>query len=444
MNLTTESIPQMIRKIAIPSSIGMFFYTMYNIVDTYFAGLISTDAQAALSLSFPLYFVIIAFSAGIGQALTSLLANYIGAQKLQDGKILIFQAQTLAIIISIVITVLGISFTPYIFTWMGASGNYHLLSVQYMNTLSAGTLFFIMQNTFNAVLSATGNTLPYRNILIFSFLLNLILDPLFMFGYKFIPAMGIIGLGLATLVSQLVGCMYMYYHLRKSSLWSKGNIKDFIPQKEFVLKLVQLGAPVTFSMLTISFGIFVMTYIIGVFGKVGVAAYGIASRIEQIALLPVLGLNTAVMAIVGQNNGAKLYDRVEKTWYTAISYALIIIFMGACLVFLFATYLMQLFSNDNEVVNIGITYLKFSAFILPSYILIFITNSLLQGLKRPVFIMWVGLARQLIIPLIVYPIIAIYLKFELIGIWYSLFVIQWMACVVTVLYGKHILKLIRS
>jgi len=444
VNLTESNISKTLRQIAIPVSIGMFFHTMYNIVDTYFAGKISTDAQAALTFSFPLFFIIISMSAGLSQGLAALLSNYLGANNKEMGRLVIFQALTLGIIISIILSILGYCLTPFVFSKMGAENNFLSLSIVYMRTLFSGSIFFIIQNIFNAILTSSGKTKPFRNILIFSFDLNIFLDPLFMYGYWIVPRMGIQGLAVATIITQAIGCFIMFLYVKKETIWNQIKFENFIPNRNIIKELLRQGIPITLNMLTISFGIFIITYFIGIYGKFGVAAYGIASRIEQIAMLPAIGLNSAVLILVGQNNGAEKYERVKRIWMVAIFYGMVIIVIGASLIYLSAPYIMIFFTLEDEVIKIGAQYLKISAFVLPAYILIFITTSMLQGIKRPRVIMWIGIARQILVPILAYSLISIYFKLDLNIIWYALLITQWIACAVSLIYGAIVLNKISS
>ena len=169
MNLLEDSIPKLVKKIALPASVGTLFQTLYNIVDTFFAGKISAEALSALTKSFPIYFIIIATSIGVTVAGTSLIANSIGEK--DKNKILFYFTNTLyyGLIISIVITLIGLFFAKKVFFLMGSSNEVINLGTQYTNTIFAFSVLFILVVSFNSLLHAEGDTKTYRNALILSF-----------------------------------------------------------------------------------------------------------------------------------------------------------------------------------------------------------------------------------------------------------------------------------
>ncbi len=164
LNLTKDPIPNLIKRIAIPASIGTFFQTMFNIVDVYFAGKISPEALSALAKSFPIYFIIIAACVGVTVGGTSLIANSIGEGNKE--KVLGFFAQTIiyAIIVSIIITSIGLIYAPSLFSLMGSVDQVHALSLEYTNVVFSGSIAFIIFVALNSLLQADGDTVTYKNI----------------------------------------------------------------------------------------------------------------------------------------------------------------------------------------------------------------------------------------------------------------------------------------
>ena len=186
-DLTRKPISRLIQTIAVPASIGFFFNTMYNVVDTYYGGQLSTDALAALSLSFPVFFMIIALGSGIATGTTALISNSIGEGDREKASEYIGQAISFTILIGIVMTVVGLLISPGLFKILGARDQYLDLGLSYMNVILLGTVFFLLIYTFNAILNAQGDARTFRNYLIGGFFLNIILDPWFMYGGFGIP-----------------------------------------------------------------------------------------------------------------------------------------------------------------------------------------------------------------------------------------------------------------
>lgn len=440
MDLLRDPIPGLIRQLAIPASVGFFFNTMYNIVDTYYAGLISTEALAALSLSFPVFFIMIAVGAGISQGTTALIANALGASDEDQAHRLWIQALTFGILLGLVLTVAGLFLSRPLFHLLGAEGAYLETSLRYMQTIMAGTILFLMQSITNTALGARGDTRTFRNVLIGGFLLNLALDPWFLFGGFGLPPMGIRGIALATVVIQGLGSTFLFTRVRRLPGWQGISLRRMIPERKPFQEIATQGFPAAVNMSTVALGIFVITWFVSRFSKEGVAAYGIATRIEQMVLLPTIGLNIAVLTLTGQNNGAGLLHRVRETWITTIRYGIFMMLAGGAAIFVLRESIMSIFTDDSRVIANGSDYLAIASITLAAYVILFQTVFMLQGLKRPMYAVWIGIYRQIVAPLLVFQVLAFGLDWKLHGIWWGIFFVTWSAALVTLAYGLHILK----
>ena len=397
LSLTKDPIPGLIKKIALPASVGTFFQTMFNVVDTFFAGKISPEALSALAKSFPIYFIIIAACVGVTVGGTSLIANSIGENNKE--KVLGYFANTIiyAFLISILITIIGLVFSPSLFALMGSDDEVILLSLKYTNVIFAGSIIFIMVVALNSLLHADGDTKTFRNILILSFFLNIILNPLFIFGFGFIPAMGIVGIGVATIVAQFVGLLIIFNKIIKSSRIKDISIKYFYPKVYLLKNLFFQSAPISAALLLISVGNFIIFAYIGIFGEYATAGYGSAARFEQILLLPVLGLNTAIISIIGQNFGAKNFSRVKESYFKAVMYGFTLMLISGLIIFLSADKIVSIFSNNQDVISFGTTYLKISALIFPAYPIFFISNGFFMAIKKSTYSMYLNIIRNVIL-----------------------------------------------
>ena len=397
LSLTKDPIPSLIKKIALPASVGTLFQTLFNVVDTFFAGKISPEALSALAKSFPIYFIIIAACVGVTVGGTSLIANSIGENNKE--KVLGYFANTIiyAFLISILITIIGLVFSPSLFALMGSDDEVILLSLKYTNVIFAGSIIFIMVVALNSLLHADGDTKTYRNILILSFFLNIILNPLFIFGFGFIPAMGIVGIGVATIVAQFVGLLIIFNKIIKSSRIKDISIKYFYPKVYLLKNLFFQSAPISAALLLISVGNFIIFAYIGVFGEYATAGYGSAARFEQILLLPVLGLNTAIISIIGQNFGAKNFSRVKESYFKAVMYGFTLMLISGLIIFLSADKIVSIFSNNQNVISFGTTYLKISALIFPAYPIFFISNGFFMAIKKSTYSMYLNIIRNVIL-----------------------------------------------
>jgi len=438
--LTTEPIPVLIRRIAVPASIGYFFNTMFNVVDTVFGGLISTRALAALSLSLPVFFIILAMGVGISTGTTALIANALGAGERREAKLIAIQGITFGVLLSIVITYSGCLASPFLFSLLGASGPYLDDSLIYMNTIFAGAIFFMLAYMLNAILYALGDTRSFRNFLTAGFFMNIALDPFFIYGGFGLPPLGILGIALATVLIQAGGCLYLGVKVYQTRLISNKDVRDIFPKARPFIEIARQGFPASINMMTVGLGIFVITYFVSRFGKEAVAAYGIATRIEQIILLPSIGLNVATLTIVAQNNGAGRFDRITETLNRSLLYGGLLMAAGTLIVFAGAAPLMGLFTGDGGVIGIGKVFLRIDSLVFFAYVILFVNVAALQGVKRPFYAIWLGLSRQVVAPVLVFYTTTVLLGFGLLGIWWGIFAITWTAALVTLFYSGALLK----
>ena len=296
INLTKDPIWTLLRKVTIPASVGSLFQTFYNLVDTWFAGKISAEAIGAIAKSFPIYFTIIAVGVGVGAGTNALIGNSLGEKKNKVASMYIAQSLIFALFISILVTLFGLNASNFLLGVMGSDEAGIFLTREYLDIIFYGTFIVLIQISFNGTLNAQGDTKSYRNVLIFSFFLNIFLNPLFIWGYGIIPAFGIAGLAIATVISQLIGTIYLAYKVNNCRIKKYLKIQCFIPKYSYLISLIKQSVPIMFSMLFIGVGIFNILYFIGQFGDLATAGYGAALRIEQVFLLPVIGLNTAVLS----------------------------------------------------------------------------------------------------------------------------------------------------
>tara|TARA_B100001245_G_scaffold235902_1_gene224923 strand:- start:395 stop:1756 length:1362 start_codon:yes stop_codon:yes gene_type:complete len=410
VDLTRDKISELIRKIAIPSSIGTLFQTLYNIVDAKFAGLISPEAIIAIAKSFPIYFIIIGATVGLSAGVTALISNALGKKDESTASFLFSQSILVSIVASIIVTAIGIYGTEPILIFLKTGPEVISYATDYMHVIFLGSILFFLQLTINASLVSRGDTKSLRNVHIVSFFLNIVLNPIFIYGFYFIPAMGISGIALATLCAQFYGLIYIIYKINQTDLKKYIYLECFYPKINLLKGIIRQAIPATGSMMFIGFGIFVLLYYVSTYGDYSAGGYGAAIRFEQLFLLPVLGLNASTLSLVGQNFGALNFDRIRETYLKSILYGTV--FMGICGIFIFfaSSYIIIFFSNDPQIIFYGSTYLKVAAFAGPCYPIFFISSALLQGLKKPVYQMMINLMRMVVLPIVALTIAVIYLK----------------------------------
>ena len=408
MDLTKDSIPILVRKLAIPASVGTLFQTLYNIVDTYFAGKISPEALSALSKSFPIYFIIVATTIGVTIAGTSLIGNSIGEK--DEKKVFYYFTNIIyfGIFISVIISIIGLIFSKSIFIAMGSTREVTNYGLEYTNVIFSGTFIFILVVSLNSFLHAEGDTKTFRNALIISFFLNIILNPILIFGFLIIPAFGIKGIGIATIISQLISLFIVSNKIIKNKRIKEITKEYFSIKLTFVKDIFFQSMPISLAICGYSIASAIIFTYIGYSGEQAAAGYGAATRIEQVVLLPVLGINTAIISIISQNFGAGNFLRIRESYYTAIKYALMIMIVSGVFIFITSGIIPTFFSDNLEVIYYGKKYLQISAFVLPAYPIFFLSNGFFMALKKSENALITNFFRNLILPIATFYI-AIYI-----------------------------------
>lgn len=437
MNMLKDSIPLLVRKLAVPAATGLFFTTMFNVTDTFYTRFISSAALAGLSLSFPVYIILIAVGAGLGAAVQALSANALGGHNEKQGALYGISAFLLSLILGICIGISGYILLKPVLRLAGAEGAALQEAVRYSSIIISGILFFYINAICNGILSARGDTKTYRNFLVIGFFANLLLDPFFIFVLK----LDTVGIALATVLVQLIGTLFLgkkVLSLKLSEITGKLSKQQLLHDwKELLLQAV----PISFNTMSIALGVFIINYFLLKYGGAAAAAgYGAAIRIEQILLMPVMGLNTAIITITGHNNGAGNIDRVKKSWLTGQMYGVGIMAAGAVLLYPFRNFWMGIFTQDPQVISAGANYISVEVFSMFSYVFLNMGVSTLQGLKKPRFILVMGLLRQIALPPLVFYGLGTVAGLQLWGVWYGLLVIPTSAALATVWYtGKQLM-----
>jgi Na+-driven multidrug efflux pump len=226
---------------------------------------------AALSLSFPVFFVVLAVGSGLSQGTTALLANALGAGDLIEARRVFAQSLIFAAAAGVLLTSLGWIAAPWLFRQLGAEGGYLTTVLAYMNVVLGGALFFLLPMVINAALAAQGNARPYRNFLFAGFAANIILNPVLMWGWSGLPALGVGGIALATVLVQLAGAIFLWRHAMGAELMRDLKPADFRPNARVLQRIAGQAVPAALNMLTVALGVFVITWFVQHFGKEAVA-----------------------------------------------------------------------------------------------------------------------------------------------------------------------------
>lgn len=433
VDLNLDPVTGLYRKLAAPAAIGMLFTTLTNIVDTFFGGMLSASALAGMALASPVFFMVLTFGIGIGHSTNALVGNRLGANRPLEAKKLALQATSFAITLSSSASLLAFILAPWLFEKMGASDPYLQLAVIYIRVVLTGTLFFSLSLVMNSILNTRGDTLSYRNAQVIGFFANAVLDAFFIF----VLDMGVAGLATATVLVQASIFGYLLLKVLKLDFMQTPTLSDLVPIPALYKEVAQQSFPNTVSMMLVALGSLIVVSFVSRFGESAMAAFGVALRLEQVMLLPILGLSLAALSMTSVNFGAGHAERIREVFYTGVGLAACVALAGGTLLFLSGEFLMRLFNDDPDVVAIGTQYLKYESVILPAYAMTFIGSSVLQGLKRPIVVMMINAVRQVLAQLLLFWIAIELLGQGVSGIWKSLVLINWVAAAVMLAVARH-------
>ncbi len=437
--LVTRPVPECIRRIAVPASVGFFFHTMFNVVDTWFAGLIGTTAQAALSLTFPVFFIVIAAGSGLQVGTTALVGHALGSRERDQAGLMVRQSLLFGLALAAVLTAVGLALSTPLYRALGAEGDYLAACLDYVTPIFWGAVFFLLIYVFNGTLQAVGDTKSFRNVLVAGAVLNVGLDPWFIYGGAGLPAMGLPGIAWATVLVQAMGAAYLGLRVRRTGLMAADGPGSFVPRAAPLAELARQSLPAGANYVTMGLGIFIITWFASRYGQTAVAGYGVGTRVEQILLMPTIGLNIATLSMTSQNYGAGRLDRVRETVAACLRYGAWIMAGGMVILLVGAGPLMGAFSDDPQVVYEGARFLRVAALILYAYVLLFVHVSVMQGLRRPMFALWVGLYRQIAAPALLFWLLTMHLELGVTAIWWGVLAVNWSAGVFSFVYARRVL-----
>ena len=394
-DLTTGSMAQHFKNLAIPAAFGMLFSTLYNVVDVYWAGRLSTEAQAGLAIGFQAFFILMAIGIGLGSALSALVSNAKGSRDASGGRKYAAQGISYGVIATLSLMVIGTFSGPYLISLVSEPGGYRDAALGYFRWLIFALPGFMMALGGNGILQAHGDTKTMQRALLVAFFVNVFLNPLLMFGIPGLwDGIGFNGIAASTVVSQTGVAIFVISRVFKLELMNRIKRAEFFPNLGSFRDITAQLLPASTSMMVMFISGFVVQFALKGFGEHAIAAFGIALRIEQILLLPVIGMTGALLPIAGQNFGAGNHARVRDAlffcWKTGFAMSLI-----AVPILLFASpFAMSIFTDDADVIAVGVSYLRVDAFLFAIYMMLFSINSFLQALKRPIWTLWISIYRQ--------------------------------------------------
>ncbi|MFH1592038.1 MAG: MATE family efflux transporter [Candidatus Woesearchaeota archaeon] len=360
VNLLTEgNILKSIIFLAVPILLGNLLQSLYNLTDTFWVGRLGEEAVAAVSLSFPVIFLIIAFAGGIGLAGAILVAQYKGREDSENVNKVSGQTFLMAFIASIVLGAIGYFLAPGIVRLLGAEQEVIPGAVSYMSISFIGVLFVFGYAIYQSLARGVGDAKTPVYIVLGTVLLNFLLDPLFIFGYGFIPGYGVGGAALSTLGTQAVALMAGLIVLNTGKRGIHLKLHNFKPDFSLMKKIIKLGIPSSLEQSSRSIGFILMVGIVASFGTTILASYGIGQQIIMLVIIPALSLSIANSTLVGQNIGAGKPERAEKIARISTLIGFISLTFIGIILFIFAPSLVSIFvPGETEVIKYGTQFIR--------------------------------------------------------------------------------------
>jgi len=431
-DLTQGSIYRHMWRIGLPAALGMVFNTLYNLTDNWFAGQISDVALSGLSIASIVFALFLALGMGLQSGTSAMVAADVGSKNRQKVIEWINCSHGITWFLSGLILLLGWFFAMDLLHYLSEDEQIIGMAWDYTSIILLGNVFFNLTSCFAGALIAHGNTVSYRNVLIVGFFANWLLNPLFIF----VLDLGVAGLAWSTLIIKAGSAAYLWLVLKKEV--DAGSKPAF--NLDHWRQLLAQIMPASMNMLTIIIGGFITIYFIAQFGDGPVAGYSVGIRIEQLLLMPALGLNAAVMALVGQNFGAGNLDRVKEIYHKSLKVAaLISLFFIPTMIFL-SPLMMTQFTNSQAIIDVGVYYLRADAFAFYGYMLLFCSNALLQAVKQPLFPLVIGILRQMVLPIAAFYVLIELMDFGLYAIFWAIVAIVLASSLVALWYTRGRLK----
>lgn len=429
--------------------IAMFIQTIYNLVDTWWVSFLGTDALAAVGFVFPFFIILMAFAAGVGIGGGSAISRKIGAKDKIGADHVAIHTIILMILVTVIFTVVLFVFARDIFTWIGA-GNTIDMAVGYSQIIFAGSIFIFFTNVANAILRSEGDAKRSMYAMLLGAVLNIFLDPLFIYDKLTIYNITIPGLGLgvpgaawATVLSLGISSavMFNWLFLRKDT-YVIFKFHGFKFNTNILKDIFKVGIPaallqLSMAIMMIIVNIFIVTVVNA--GTDGVAVYQTGWKVATLAIMPLIGISTAVISVIGAAYGAKDYKKLNTAYIYSLKIGLIIEIIIALATFILAPYIAASFTTSEDATRIFYTLQNFLMIIClfyPGVAFGMLTSSMFQGTGKGVNSLLVTLIRTIIFTPLFIVLFATILRMGLPGVWWGIVVANLAGSMISFLWGK--------
>lgn len=418
--ITEGPILNSLAKLAWPIMVSQLMQTLYNLVDTIWVGRVGANAVAAISIGFPLVFLMIAIAAGLTIAGTAIIAQYKGAGRDKEINKVLGQLFSFIGALSLVIAILGIIFSRKMITMMGAEQVIVNQASGYIRIIFAGVPFMFGFFIFSSILRGIGDTMTPAIMMFSSVVLNMILDPLLIFGVGFFPEYGVRGAAIATIFSRAVVTIIAFYMLLKGTKGLKLKLKNIKPDLAIIKLIVKIGFPSSIEQSMIALGQLFMTTLVTSFGTMVLAAYGIVNRIISLPIILAFGLSAAATTMVGQNIGAEKKERAERTAVISMVTVFIALNIIGVVLILNPDFVIGIFNKAPDVLKYGSSYLRIVAFTFGFIGIMSVGNGVFKGAGRTFPPMVIAIISQWVFRVACGYLFARVFNWQQAGLWWAI------------------------
>jgi putative MATE family efflux protein len=423
--------------LAFPIMAGMGIHTLYTIVDMIFIGRLGGDAIAAVAFNMPLFFLVLGLSFGVGSGVTASIARFIGAKDKVNADNTAEHAVALGLIISTILTTLGLIYGEDLLQRLGATESVLPLSWDYLKVSLIGLPFMVFSTFFRSILSGEGDMKLPMAVAGLGTILNIILDPIFIFTLGY----GVGGAAMASVISQLiVFLIFVYMLFVKEHAYIRFRMQDFSPSIFIIKDIIRVGLPASMSMIIMAFGQLVFNLILVRFSTDAVAAYQVGVRMEMVIFLPIMAIASALTTLVGMFFGAKEIEKIKFIAKYGIIRSMMVTGVLSIILYIFAPFVVKIFTLDVDIQSIAVTYLRFICLIYPLIAIGMTVGRILQGLGKGLPMLVITSIRILALsaPLALYFIIVLNKPIE--WVWYAMIISTIVSVAISLIWLKSAFK----
>ena len=423
--------------LAFPIMAGMGIHTLYTIVDMIFIGRLGGDAIAAVAFNMPLFFLVLGLSFGVGSGVTASIARFIGAKDKVNADNTAEHAVALGLIISTILTTLGLIYGEDLLQRLGATESVLPLSWDYLKVSLIGLPFMVFSTFFRSILSGEGDMKLPMAVAGLGTILNIILDPIFIFTLGY----GVGGAAMASVISQLiVFLIFVYMLFVKEHAYIRFRMQDFSPSIFIIKDIIRVGLPASMSMIIMAFGQLVFNLILVRFSTDAVAAYQVGGRMDMVIFLPIMAIASALTTLVGMFFGAKEIEKIKFIAKYGIIRSMMVTGVLSIILYIFAPFVVKIFTLDVDIQSIAVTYLRFICLIYPLIAIGMTVGRILQGLGKGLPMLVITSIRILALsaPLALYFIIVLNKPIE--WVWYAMIISTIVSVAISLIWLKSAFK----